>query len=125
MAVNGGHAGTKKGPNWGHVKLLCSALPPLKVQDLFGRSCFVAILLGLLCRRLCFRACTIVLVLLILDFDNVCLFLVCLLGIVLDSLFWIGFLLVDGANTCLLDKLFAEFSELRCLAGSFGLFVEP
>ena len=20
MAVNGGHAGTKKGPNWGHVK---------------------------------------------------------------------------------------------------------
>ena len=22
MAVNGGHAGTKKGPNWGHVKLL-------------------------------------------------------------------------------------------------------
>ena len=21
MAVNGGHAGTKKGPNWGHVKL--------------------------------------------------------------------------------------------------------
>ena len=21
MAVNGGHAGTKKGPNWGHVRL--------------------------------------------------------------------------------------------------------
>ena len=29
MAVNGGHAGTKKGPNWGHVKKWSRILPIL------------------------------------------------------------------------------------------------
>ena len=33
MAVNGGHAGTKKGPNWGHVSL------PLKRKTLAFLSC--------------------------------------------------------------------------------------
>ena len=29
MAVNGGHAGTKKGPNWGHVKCVAAAVANL------------------------------------------------------------------------------------------------
>ena len=32
MAVNGGHAGTKKGPNWGHVMNDFRAAPTLRKE---------------------------------------------------------------------------------------------
>ena len=34
MAVNGGHAGTKKGPNWGHVTIVLGRADCLEVADL-------------------------------------------------------------------------------------------
>ena len=35
MAVNGGHAGTRKGPNWGHVRALSLDFSELFVEDCF------------------------------------------------------------------------------------------
>ena len=37
MAVNWGHAGTKKGPNWGHVKHLGISWPPSSVNAKQGK----------------------------------------------------------------------------------------